>query len=123
MDCHADKSACNDNKKASILESTFSKEAMLCVLCLQFSKVDSRILALFVWIATRAKLARNDKKADFSHSACLSSLQILGFAVLLVGLFVDFRAELDLRSAVALKQGTPLGVSRCFFRKSAKSPL
>ena len=49
--------------------------------------------------------------------------KILRIAVLLVGLFVDFGAELDLRSAVALKQGIPLGVSRCFFRKSTKSPL
>ena len=37
---------------------------------------------------------------------------------MLVGLFMDFRAELDLGSAVALKpitkQGIPLGVVRLF---------
>ena len=86
MDCHATAGAVsrNDGEWALSLESTF-------LLCGWFSM-----------------------SAGFSLVARFSSSRILGVAVLLVGLFVDFRGELDSRSAVPLKQGIPLGVSRCF---------
>ena len=77
MDCHAlRRKARNDRKWALLLES------WLC------EKVDSR---------------ESCSQRDFSHSTPFSSSKILGFAVLLVVLFVDFRVELDLWSAVALK--------------------
>ena len=49
----------------------------------------------FFVIASGLKIRVAIHFCGFSLSACLSSLRILGFAVLLVVLFVDFGAELD----------------------------